>query len=122
MVLDPTCIDPYYRRIVRVSMGEVLLLPVARADRWPDDLDTIRAAGFTLWALTPDRDAEALWDLDVPPKVALLLGAEGPGLSARALAASDRRVRIPIDPSVDSLNVGHAAAIAFAALGRPHPP
>lgn len=121
MILDPTCIDPYYRRIVRVSMGEVLLLPVARAHRWPDDLDTLRAAGFTLWALTPERDAEDLWDLEVPPKVALLLGAEGPGLSTRALAASDRRVRIPIDPTVDSLNVGHAAAIAFAALGREHP-
>jgi tRNA G18 (ribose-2'-O)-methylase SpoU len=118
IVLDPTCIDPYYRRIVRVSMGEVLLLPVARAQRWPDDLDAVRAAGFDLWALTPERDAEVIWDLDVPPQVALLLGAEGPGLSAGALAAADRRVRIPIDPAVDSLNVGHAAAIAFAALGR----
>ncbi len=118
MILDPTCIDPYYRRIVRVSMGEVLLLPVARAERWPDDLDAIRAAGFALWALTPDRDAEVLWDLDAPPRVALLLGAEGPGLSTSALNASDRRVRVPIDPAVDSLNVGHAAAIAFAALGR----
>jgi tRNA G18 (ribose-2'-O)-methylase SpoU len=118
MILDPTCIDPYYRRIVRVSMGEVLLLPIARADKWPDDLDRIRTAGFTLWALTPDRDAETLWDLAVPPKVAVLLGAEGPGLSTSALAAADRRVRIPIDPAVDSLNVGHAAAIAFAALSR----
>jgi tRNA G18 (ribose-2'-O)-methylase SpoU len=121
MVLDPTCIDPYYRRIVRVSMGEVLLLPIARAHRWPDDLDAIKAAGFELWALTPDRNGEVLWDLDVPPKVALLLGAEGPGLSAGALAAADRRVRIPIDPAVDSLNVGHAAAITFATVSRSGP-
>ena len=118
LVLDPTCIDPYYRRIVRVSMGEVLLLPIARATRWPGDLDTIRVAGFALLALTPDPAAEALWDLDERGRVALMLGAEGPGLSTEALAAADRRVRIPIDPAVDSLNVGHAAAIAFAALTR----
>jgi tRNA G18 (ribose-2'-O)-methylase SpoU len=117
-VLDPKCIDPYYRRIVRVSMGEVLLLPIARAQRWPDDLDAIRRAGFPLWALTPDRTAADLWHLDSPARVALLLGAEGAGVSDAALAAADRRVRIPISPAVDSLNVGHAAAIAFAALGR----
>jgi tRNA G18 (ribose-2'-O)-methylase SpoU len=118
LVLDPTCIDPYYRRIVRVSMGEVLLLPIARAIRWPGDLAEIRAAGFALLALTPDPTAESLWSLDVRGPVALLLGAEGPGLSGQALAAADRRVRIPIDPAVDSLNVGHAAAIAFATLSR----
>ncbi len=119
MVLDPTCIDPYYRRIVRVSMGEVLLLPIARAGAWPGELHAVRDAGFTLWALTPDPTADDLWSLGVPERVAVLLGAEGPGLTNAALRAADRRVRIPIDPTVDSLNVGHAAAIAFAALSRP---
>jgi tRNA G18 (ribose-2'-O)-methylase SpoU len=118
MVLDPTCIDPYYRRIVRVSMGEVLLLPLARARQWPGELAAVRAAGFALWALTPDPTADDLWGLGVPDRVALVLGAEGPGLSDQVLHAADRRVRIAIDPAVDSLNVGHAAAIAFAALGR----
>jgi tRNA G18 (ribose-2'-O)-methylase SpoU len=118
LVLDPTCIDPYYRRVVRVSMGEVLRLPVARARAWPGALDAIRDAGFTLWALSPSQDADDLWDLEVPDRVALVLGSEGPGLSDAALTAADRRVRIPIHPAVDSLNVGHAAAIAFAALGR----
>jgi tRNA G18 (ribose-2'-O)-methylase SpoU len=103
---------------VRVSMGEVLLLPVARARAWPDELGAIRDAGFALWALTPDPAADDVWTLDVPSRVALVLGAEGPGLSDTALAAADRRIRIPIHPAVDSLNVGHAAAIAFAALGR----
>jgi tRNA G18 (ribose-2'-O)-methylase SpoU len=119
MVLDPTCIDPYYRRIVRVSMGEVLLLPIARAGAWPGELHAVRDAGFTLWALTPDPTADDLWSLGVPERVAVLLGAEGPGLTNAALRAADRRVRIPINPTVDSLNVGHAAAIAFAALSRP---
>lgn len=121
-VLDPTCIDPYYRRTVRVSMGEILFLPTARATSWPEDLQRVRDAGFELWALSPgdrlDTPATSIWDLDVPERVAVLLGAEGPGLSAAALAATDRRVRIPIRPGVDSLNVGHAAAVTFAALDR----
>ena len=118
LVLDPQCIDPYYRRTVRVSMGEVLHLPVARATDWPDDLGVLHEAGFETWALTPAADAADLWALDVPPRVAILLGAEGPGLSAAAIRASTRRVRIPIAPAVDSLNVGHAAAVAFAHLSR----
>ena len=118
LVLDPQCIDPYYRRTVRVSMGEVLHLPVARATAWPGDLDVLHAAGFETWALTPAEDADELWGLDIPPRVAVLLGAEGPGLSAAAINASTRRVCIPIAPAVDSLNVGHAAAVAFAHLSR----
>jgi tRNA G18 (ribose-2'-O)-methylase SpoU len=118
LVLDPTCIDPYYRRTVRVSQGEVLLLPVARAAAWPDDLGVLRTAGFETWALTPDPAAAPIWSVAVPDRLAVLLGAEGPGLSPAALAAADRRVRVPIRPDVDSLNVGHAAAVAFAAIGR----
>jgi tRNA G18 (ribose-2'-O)-methylase SpoU len=114
LVLDPTCIDPYYRRTVRVSMGEVLLLPVARAAEWPGDLDRIHAAGFETWALTPGGEM-SVWEAAAPERLALLLGAEGPGLSDAVLSGASRRVAIPIDPAVDSINVGHAAAIAFAA-------
>jgi tRNA G18 (ribose-2'-O)-methylase SpoU len=120
LLLDPTCADPLYRRSVRVSMGEVLFLPWARLDTWPDALHSLRDAGFTLVALTPSSDAEAIDDVlgSVKGPVAFLLGSEGPGLSAVALAAADRIARVPIAPSVDSLNVGHAAAIAFHAARR----
>jgi tRNA G18 (ribose-2'-O)-methylase SpoU len=66
LVLDPTCIDPYYRRTIRVSMGEVLHVRVARAAAWPDDLDRLRAAGIEMWALTPDVAADDLFATDVP--------------------------------------------------------
>jgi tRNA G18 (ribose-2'-O)-methylase SpoU len=118
LLLDPTCIDPYYRRTVRVSMGEVLLLAVARFTQWPAGLDTLHDHGFETWAFTPAADADDLWTCVRPPKVALLFGAEGPGLRAGTLRRAARRVRIPIDPAVDSINVGHAAAVAFAAVGR----
>lgn len=121
VVIDPTCTDPYSRRTVRVSMGEILRLPVARATGWPAELAAVRAAGFETWAMTPAAGADDLWSVPIPERVAVLLGAEGPGLSDAALRAADRRVRIPIAADVDSLNVGHAAAITFAALARPVP-
>lgn len=120
LVLDPTCIDPYTRRTVRVSMGEILFLPVARVatDDWPRRaLDQVRDAGFATWALTPAADAADIWTLDVPDRLAMLLGAEGPGLAAATLAAA-RPVRLPIRAGTDSLNVGAAAAVAFAVTGR----
>jgi tRNA G18 (ribose-2'-O)-methylase SpoU len=120
MLLDPTCADPLYRRAVRVSMGEVLFLPWTRLTPWPSGLAQVRAAGFTLVALTPALDAEpleAVLDVVRGP-IALILGAEGPGLSPAARQAADHHGRIPIAAGVDSLNVGHAAAIAFHSVAR----
>ncbi len=116
LVLDPTCIDPYYRRTIRVSMGEVLHLRVARASAWPGDLDRLRAHDYETWALTPAPDAVDLFAVAVPDRIAVLLGAEGDGLSTAAIEAADRRLRIPMVAGADSLNVGHAAAIAFARI------
>jgi tRNA G18 (ribose-2'-O)-methylase SpoU len=81
-------------------------------------LATLHAAGFESWAMTPAEDAVDLWNADVPERLAIMLGAEGPGLTEEALENATRRVKIPISPVVDSLNVGHAAAITFAAISR----
>ncbi|MEV6350285.1 RNA methyltransferase [Actinoplanes sp. NPDC051851] len=120
VVLSPTCADPLYRRAVRVSMGEVFAIPYAKSDDWPATLAAIKAAGFTLLAMTPAPDAVDLRRLTTPQRErpALLLGAEGPGLTRAALAASDVRVAIPMHNDVDSLNVATAAAVAFYELGR----
>jgi tRNA G18 (ribose-2'-O)-methylase SpoU len=122
LVLDPTCIDPYTRRTVRVSMGEILFLPSCRigAGDWPTRaFERIHAAGFTSWAMTPSNDADDVWHLDVPDRLAITLGAEGPGLTRATIEATNRRVRLPISPDVDSLNVGAAAAATFAVVARP---
>jgi tRNA G18 (ribose-2'-O)-methylase SpoU len=120
VLLAPTCGDPLYRRSVRVSMGEVFALPYARLAPWPDDLALLRTAGFRLLALTPDATARSLDALEIADgeRVAVLLGAEGPGLSPAALAVAEDRVRIPMAAGVDSLNVAAAAAVAFWVLGR----
>lgn len=117
LVLDPTCADPWYRRTVRVSMGEVLHLPIARTPM-AEGLEAMAAAGFAIWALTPRRDADDIGVVareGVPERLALVLGAEGPGLSELVLA-HHRNVRIPLRAEVDSLNVGHAAAAALAVV------
>jgi tRNA G18 (ribose-2'-O)-methylase SpoU len=117
ILLGPRCADPLYRRSVRVSMGHVLSVPFAQLRRWTADLDALRAAGFRIAALTPAADAVPLPEAGLSAgRIAWLLGAEGPGLSAEALAAADLAVRIPMVPGVDSLNVATAAAIAFASV------
>ena len=113
VLLDPTTADPLYRRSVRVSLGHVLAVPHLRLAAWPGDLATIRAAGFELVGLTPDAAAQPVDALRALGPVALVLGAEGPGLSDVARAAVDRLVRVPMAPGVDSLNVATAAALAF---------
>ncbi len=112
VLLDPQCADPLYRRAVRASMGQVFAIPHTRLTPLPDGLDALHNAGVTTIALSPQGDV-ALRDFDPPKKAAIVLGAEGPGLTDATMAAADHRVRIPMSNSVDSLNVANAAAIAF---------
>ncbi len=120
VLLSPTCADPLYRRSVRVSMGEVFAVPYAPLEPWPDALDTVRAAGFSVLALTPAADAVGLQRLapEHRRRPALLFGAEGPGLTRQALGRSDVRVRIPMRGGVDSLNVAASAAVVCWELCR----
>lgn len=119
-LLDPTSTDPLYRRVSRVAMGEGYALPYAWLDPLPGGLGVVHDAGFRVVALTPADGAVDLGTLRFGPedKVALLLGAEGPGLSPGSLAAADVRAAIPMHGGVDSLNVGVAAGIACWALTR----
>jgi tRNA G18 (ribose-2'-O)-methylase SpoU len=120
VVLSPNCADPLYRRAVRVSMGEVFAIPYAKSEDWPETLAAIRNAGFTLLAMTPGENAVPLAGLspEQRERPALMLGAEGPGLTPAALAAADVKVVIPMHNDVDSLNVATAAAVAFYELTR----
>jgi tRNA G18 (ribose-2'-O)-methylase SpoU len=122
VLLSPACGDPLYRKAIRTSMGAVLRVPYARVsgeDGWPAVLNDVRAAGFTIVALTPREPSESIeaFAARTPPsRVALVLGTEGEGLTPAVEAAADVRVRIPISPDVDSLNLAVAAGIALHAL------
>ncbi|MCU1492786.1 MAG: tRNA/rRNA methyltransferase (SpoU) [Acidimicrobiaceae bacterium] len=128
VLLDPTSADPLYRRSVRVSLGHVLTVPFGRLAPWPDALEELREDGILVVALSPHPERTAGINAGSPGglrglarragerPVALLVGAEGDGLSAAALAVADQVVTVPMATGVDSLNVATAAAIAFYEL------
>lgn len=120
ILVAPRCSDPLHRRTVRVSMGYVLHLPWAHVEDPPAGLAPLHDRGFTTVAMTPAPDGIDVDDVPVGPgdRVAILLGAEGPGLTDDAMHAARVRARIPMRAGVDSINVSNAAAIAFYVLGR----
>jgi tRNA G18 (ribose-2'-O)-methylase SpoU len=113
VLLDATSCDPLYRKAIRVSSGASLWLPFAQGGTGADLIEAAEATGHEVWALTPRAEAEPLPSLKVPERVALLMGAEGPGLPAHLIARA-RPVRIPMTEGFDSVNVATAAAMALA--------
>jgi len=119
IVLSHGCADPLYRKAIRTSMAATLRVPfsvVSFADLWTPALARVRVAGFQLVALTLGEGAIEIDDWARGPRAdrfALLLGAEGAGLSPESESLADVRVTIPIHSAVDSLNVSVAAAIAL---------
>jgi len=123
VVLSPTTCDPLYRKAVRTSMAAALQVPFARArdDEWPAAIEAMRWRGFTVVALTPREPSEPLDAFAArprPPRLALVVGAEGDGITPSAEAIVNARVRIPISRAVDSLNLAVAVGIALHELRR----
>jgi tRNA G18 (ribose-2'-O)-methylase SpoU len=116
LMLSPRCADPFYRKAIRVSLGAVFSLPMVRSRAWPGDLEALRTDGVAIIGAVVDPDATPLARLSPPARFALLLGAEGPGLSAAARACCDHLVTIPMSAGADSLNVATAGAIFLYAL------
>lgn len=118
VLVMPRCADPLYRRSVRVSMGTVLQVPWTRLPDWHEARPILEDAGFHVAAFALSDDAISLdvFAADPPERVAILMGAEGDGLTKRALAAADSIVSIPMLHGVDSLNVASASAVALWAL------
>jgi tRNA G18 (ribose-2'-O)-methylase SpoU len=122
IVLAAGSADPLYRKAIRVSLGASLVLPFAVVSDWPEPtLSSVKRAGYAVVALTPQPTATPISSgatKQMGQRIALLVGAEGDGLSNEALLACDFRVRIPMGNSVDSINVASASAIALFALSE----
>ncbi len=113
VLLTPACTDPLYRRAIRVSMGTVFQVPWTVLDEnWPELLKNM---GFTTVAMALQEDSLSIADprLASIEHLAIVLGTEGDGLTAKTIASCDHTVRIPMMHNVDSLNVAAAAAVAF---------
>lgn len=113
VILDAQSCDPLYRKAIRVSSGASLWLPYHFGGTGETHLQTLQAAGYEIWTLTPGCDAEPLYQVPVPDKLAIMLGAEGPGLPESLISAA-RPVRIPMMTGFDSVNVATAGAIALS--------
>ncbi|MGU3316366.1 TrmH family RNA methyltransferase [Sphingomonas sp. M6A6_1c] len=111
VLLDADCCDPLYRKAIRVSVGATLLVPTARLGRDEDALALLDRHGFAPVALSP-AGATPLADWRPGPRNAMLLGAEGPGLSADILARA-RSLRIAMAAGFDSLNVATTSGIVL---------
>lgn len=120
VLLTQACSDPLYRRAIRVSMGTVFQVPWARigeeASDWPQKgVERLHALGFRTAAMALTDNSVSIDDaqLAAEPRLAIVLGTEGDGLSPRTIAACDYTVKIPMAHGVDSLNVAAASAVAF---------
>jgi len=111
IALGGHCADPFSRRVLRVSMGAALHLPIVESRDLAADLDALQRAAYTLVATVTDPTAEPLAGFQRPEKLALLLGSEGHGLGPDWLSRCDRQVTIPMQLGIDSLNVAVAAAV-----------
>lgn len=118
ILVDPVTCDPLYRKAVRVSVGGALVVPFARAASEAAILDVLEQSGYEAIALSA-RGERDLHDLPVTDgrRRALLVGAEGPGLSERVMARA-QSVRIDMAGSLDSLNASVACGIALFAITR----
>ena len=114
VLLDDGCCDPLYRKALRVSVGAALLTPWARGGSGMAIVDALISSSVTPIALSP-TGRETVAELGAMQRVALIVGAEGPGLSEPVLARC-RTVRVPMAAGFDSLNVATAAAVALSGL------
>lgn len=115
VLLSPRCCDPLYRKAIRVSMASALRVPFARAEDFQKTLRGLATRGYETVALVTDVDATPIGE-HAPVcsrRVALVVGAEGPGMTRRSVEACSVRVRIPIVAEIDSLNAGVASAVAL---------
>ncbi|MFT3683953.1 MAG: RNA methyltransferase [Phycisphaerales bacterium] len=122
VLLSPRCADPLYRKSLRVSVGLALRIPWAVAAEWPAEIDAVHQAGFETLALTPSGD-RSLAEFGFASSgseraLALLVGAEGPGLTPHTMSLARHKVAIPMSVGVDSLNAATASAVALYELVR----
>lgn len=112
IVLSPRCADPWYRRSLKVSMGAVLTLPFAFVEDWYGLPDLLTRHGHPSLAMTLADDSVPLGSVEIPNRVALVVGAEGHGISDHWQQSATTRVTIPMREGIDSLNVAASVAIA----------
>ena len=112
VLLTPTSCDPLNRRAVRVSMGSVFLLPWTWLEA---PVSSLGKLGFKTVSMALCNQSIPLDSpcLKAEPRLAIVMGTEGDGLTHEVIESTDYVVKIPMAHGVDSLNVAAASAVAF---------
>jgi tRNA G18 (ribose-2'-O)-methylase SpoU len=118
LLVGETCASPFLRRAVRNSMGAIFHLPVLVATSLVRTLSELRNHGVRCIAAHPHTDQKSLSQASFSDDCCLVFGSEGKGISAPVLAACSDAVAIAMPPTVDSLNVGSAAAVFLYEASR----
>lgn len=125
VLVTSTCCDPLNRRAVRVSMGTVFQIPWTIVQSGPKGssqpwVSALHQMGYKIAAMALRQDSVSLEDRSLleQPKLAVVLGGEGWGLSENTIESCDYTVLIPMSHGVDSLNVAAASAVAFWQLRK----
>jgi len=118
LIVGETCGSPFQRRAVSGSMGTIFEQPVFQADNLVKKLTALRARGIRCVAAHPRPGSKKLSAIDLRGDCCLVFGAEGPGLTAPALAACDDTVEIPMPSHMNSLNVASATAVFLYEASR----
>lgn len=111
VLLDADCCDPLYRKAIRVSVGATLIVPFAQIARQADPVDLLECHRFSPVALSP-AGACLLKDWRPESRIAVFLGAEGPGLPAEVIRRA-QSIQIAMSGGFDSLNVATTSGIVL---------
>jgi tRNA G18 (ribose-2'-O)-methylase SpoU len=118
LLVGETCPSPFLRRAVRSSMGAILQLPIVETGGLVASVQELRRRGVRCIAAHPHAEGRRLAQADFAGDCCLVFGSEGYGLSPAVLEACDAAAAIPMPPTVDSLNVGSAAAVFLYEANR----
>ena len=118
LIVGETCNSPFVRRAVRSSMGTVFQLPIVETASLVQALRDLRERGIRCLAAHPHVVGRTLSQVNFGGDCCVVFGSEGYGLSPAVLAACDEAAAIPMPATVDSLNVGSAAAVFLYEANR----
>jgi tRNA G18 (ribose-2'-O)-methylase SpoU len=118
LITGETSSSPYLRRSVRNSMGTIFDMPVIESSRLVQSLRELRTAGIRCIAAHPHTSGKTLSQADFSSDCCIVFGSEGYGISPAVLNECDDAVAVPMPPTVDSLNVGSAAAVFLYEANR----
>ena len=118
LIVGETCSSPFLRRAVRSSMGTIFQMPIVETASLTQALRDLRERGIRCIAAHPHADGRTLSQANFTGDCCIVFGSEGYGISPAVLAACDEAAAIPMPPTVDSLNVGSAAAVFLYEANR----